>query len=72
MPGDAKTALNRRTKGAKKARREALGLPDPEPTPRRKRKIPKHRRPQLTIGKIHNGPNNHGRISTDEMPGAMP
>lgn len=55
MPGDIKPILTRRMKGAKKARREALGLPDPEPTPRRKRKYQKGRRQptELTEGKGH-------------------
>lgn len=53
MPGGFGPILNRHKKGARKARREALGLPDPEPTPRRKRKIPKHRRQQPSVGQGH-------------------
>lgn len=53
MPGGVKPTLNRRLKGAKKARREALGLPDPEPPSRKKRKIPKHRTQQPPVGTGH-------------------
>lgn len=45
MPGGFGPILNRYKKGARKARREALGLPDPEPTP--PKKLPKHRIRQL-------------------------
>lgn len=53
MPGEAPPTLNRNKKGAARARREALGLPDPQPTPWRKRKIPKHRRQQLSVQEGH-------------------
>lgn len=53
MPGEFQPTLNRYKKGAARARREALGLPDPQPTTRRKRKIPKHRRQQLSDEKGH-------------------
>lgn len=54
MPGDFRI-LNRHKKGARKARREALGLPDPEPTPPKKKpkKLPKHRRQQPSVGQGH-------------------
>lgn len=59
MPGGFGPILNRHKKGARKARREALGLPDPEPTPPKKepkkkpKKLPKHRRQQPSVGKGH-------------------
>lgn len=57
MPGDFRV-LNRHKKGARKARREALGLPDPEPTPpknpkKKPKKLPKHRRQQPSVAKGH-------------------